>query len=99
MKDFLAKLNEDKAFADEIAAAKSEEELIAKIKAAGFDVTEADLAGTGELTDDELNAVAGGSVMDRLFQTCERCGHRYMSIVGCSNCGKGTLSEIVGMLL
>ena len=94
MKDFLAKLNEDKAFADEIAAVQSKEELLAKVKAAGFDVTEADLAGTGELTDDELNAVAGG-----IFQTCERCGHRYMSILGCSNCGKGTLSEIVGMLL
>ena len=71
MKDFLAKLNEDKAFADEIASVQSMEELLAKAKAAGFDMTEDELAiwagaqPNGELTDDELDAVSGGGVFEK----------------------------------
>ena len=75
MKDFLAKLNEDKAFADEIAAVQSMEELLAKAKAAGFDVTEDELAiwagaqPNGELTDDELDAVSGGGPFSRFHRS------------------------------
>lgn len=80
MKAFLAKLNEDKAFAEEIAAVQSKEELLAKVKAAGFDVTEEDLAEldgeqfSGELSDDELDAVAGGGPFGNLRRPCENCG-------------------------
>ena len=93
MKDFLAKLNEDKTFADEIAAVQSKEELLAKIKAAGFDVTEADLTGTGELSDDELDAVAGGDfLMDAFFPICETCGGRKSPGLGCRTCRTGTFA-------
>ena len=87
MKDFLAKLNEDKAFADEIAAVQSMEELLAKAKAAGFDVTEDELAiwageqPNGELTDDELDAVSGGGFFERFrrpFQMSPRRTSKYM---------------------
>lgn len=85
MKDFLAKLNEDKAFADEIAAVQSMEELLAKAKAAGFDVTEDELAiwageqPNGELTDDELDAVSGGGPFSRFHRSFKTLPRRTKS--------------------
>lgn len=87
MKAFLVKLNEDKAFADEIAAVQSVEEMLAKAKAAGFDVTEDELAiwagaqPNGELTDDELDAVSGGGPFSRFrqpFKMSPRRTSKYM---------------------
>lgn len=95
MKEFAKKLAEDKAFAEEIAKAASKEELLAKAKEAGFELTAADLtelaeAGKGELSDDELDGVAGGSAMSNLFKPCPKCGRMCLIMAGCPDYKTGT---------
>lgn len=63
LKEFMQKLAEDTGFAEGFKDAKSMEEILNKIKAAGFEVTEEELkaaAKTEELNDDALEGVAGG---------------------------------------
>ncbi len=59
------KIAEDSAFADTLNAAKTPEELLDKLIAAGYEVTEDDLkslkVSDGEpISDDDLDNVAGG---------------------------------------
>jgi len=64
-KKFLAKYKADEAFAKSINEAKSVEEKKKVILGAGFDFTQAELneCRGGELSDADLDAVAGGSYM------------------------------------
>ena len=60
------KLESDAAFKESLQKSADAKALINKIKAAGFDVTPEELINTvsgksGEISDDELEAVAGGS--------------------------------------
>ena len=59
------KMAEDSAFADTLKAAKTPEELLDKLIAAGYEVTEDDIkslkGNDGEpISDDDLDNVAGG---------------------------------------
>lgn len=60
------KLENDAAFKESLQKSADAKDLMDKIKAAGFDVTPEELVNTvsgksGEISDDELEAVAGGS--------------------------------------
>ena len=88
MEELTKKMENDTAFVEELKQASSPEELAAKIKAAGFDITLEELLqvltpeGPDELSDDKLEAAAGGlniskaymeaSVMDGLLETQKR---------------------------
>lgn len=59
------KIESDVAFKESLQKSADAKDLINKIKAAGFDVTPEELVNTvsgksGEISDDELEAVAGG---------------------------------------
>lgn len=59
------KLESDAAFKESLQKSADAKDLMDKIKAAGFDVTPEELVNTvsgksGEISDDELEAVAGG---------------------------------------
>ena len=64
-KKFLEKYKSDEAFAKSVNEAKSAEERNKIILGAGFDFTQAELneCRGGELSDADLDAVAGGSYM------------------------------------
>ena len=65
-KAFIEKLDSDKTFLSQVAGAGSDEARLELAKAAGFEFTAEELAGAigesggEELSDDELEAVAGG---------------------------------------
>ena len=60
MKNFLTKVSEDNALTEKICQL-DKEGLVAAAKELGFELTEADFVQpSGELNDDELDAVAGG---------------------------------------
>jgi predicted ribosomally synthesized peptide with nif11-like leader len=65
-KAFIEKLDSDKAFLTQVAGAGSDEARLELAKAAGFEFTAEELAGVidqftdEELSEDELDAVAGG---------------------------------------
>lgn len=99
MKEFTKKVAEDKAFAEEIAKAASKEELLAKAKEAGFELTAADLTelakvGEGELSDDGLERVAGGSMIDLIFRPCPKCGKKCSAALGCPDCKTGVYAVL-----
>ena len=59
------KINNDPAFAAALKEAKNEEEVLSKLREAGFNLTEEDLkemkkADGAALSDEELDKVAGG---------------------------------------
>ena len=66
-KAFLKKVGEDKEFQEKLKGVDSEEKFFAVVKAAGFDFTKEEWlavvpkAKDGELSDDDVGAVAGGS--------------------------------------
>ncbi|MDR1977879.1 MAG: Nif11-like leader peptide family RiPP precursor [Synergistaceae bacterium] len=66
-KGFLVKLTEDKEFAEKLNATQSDEGRLKMAKDFGFDFTNEELklcvASTGELSDDDLEKVAGGEMM------------------------------------
>jgi predicted ribosomally synthesized peptide with nif11-like leader len=66
-KGFLVKLSEDKEFAEKLNAIQSDEGRLEMAKKSGFDFTNEELklcvASTGELSDDDLEKVAGGEAM------------------------------------
>ena len=62
LKKFLEKVSEDKALAEKVSAEKDPAALIPLAKEMGIELTEADLKRpVEELSDDELDTVAGGS--------------------------------------
>jgi len=71
-KKFLAKYKADEAFAKSINEAKSVEEKKKVILGAGFDFTQAELneCRGGELSDTDLDAVAGGGSYMCVTDTC-----------------------------
>ena len=74
-KSFLEKMKSDSSFSDKLKAAKSVDDTSKIVKAAGFDFTEDELseAQQGELDDEELDSVAGGSYM--CFGDYDVCNH------------------------
>ena len=70
IKEFMEKMTSDEAFMEDIQKSADANELMSKIKNAGFDVTPEELANAlnsgenGELSDNELDAVAGGITQD-----------------------------------
>ena len=85
-KAFLKKLGEDKELQEKLKGADSEEKFLAVAKAAGFDFTKEEWLSVvpkkneGELTGEDLDAVAGGGVVDRVVPDLRRdapgCGFR-----------------------
>lgn len=62
MKDFLAKVSENKVLAEK-ASKLEKAELIVLAKELGFELTEADFVQPeGEISEDELTSVTGGSI-------------------------------------
>ena len=61
MKNFLAKVSEDKALAEEIGRLEKVDELIAAAKAVGIELTETDFVQPeNALSEDELTVIQGG---------------------------------------
>ncbi len=63
LKAFIAKANDDQSIQDKLKAATSPEEAVEIANAAGFSITEEDIqsqSGPVEISDDELEAAAGG---------------------------------------
>jgi predicted ribosomally synthesized peptide with nif11-like leader len=69
VQEFAKKLAEDAEFAKQFEGVESTEELLEKIKAAGYEVTAEALqslaGGDGELDDDELDNINGGIAIAR----------------------------------
>lgn len=60
-KAFLEKMKTDQAFSKKVAESKNEEDRMKFVKEAGFDFTSAEINSLrGELSEDDLKAVAGG---------------------------------------
>ena len=60
-KSFMEKIKTDEEFAKKVKECKDAEARMAFVKAEGFDFTVEEIKGIqGELSDDELDAVAGG---------------------------------------
>lgn len=60
-KKFMERMKTDEAFANKVKECKDNEARMAFVKGAGFDFTIEEIKGIqGELSDDELDAVAGG---------------------------------------
>ena len=69
MKAFLEAAAQDPALAEALEKAETPEAVIALAKEKGFEITAEDLASvhvTGELSDDELDGVAGGMILNPL---------------------------------
>lgn len=66
LNELIKKINEDNDFAKELVKAESKEEFLEKLKQKGYELTDEaksnllKLIGEKELTDDELENVAGG---------------------------------------
>ena len=66
LNELIKKINEDNDFAKELVEAESKEEFLEKLKQKGYELTDEaksnllKLIGEKELTDDELENVAGG---------------------------------------
>ena len=61
MKNFLAKVSEDKALAEKIGRLEKVDELIAAAKAVGIELTETDFVQPeNALSEDELTVIQGG---------------------------------------
>jgi predicted ribosomally synthesized peptide with nif11-like leader len=78
IKEFQKKFESDNAFAEGLQSASDEKELLQKIKDAGFDVTSEELADyfndeEGELDDDALEAVAGGTAAKPILKGPIKC--------------------------
>lgn len=68
MKNFLEKLSEDRALAEKLGSEKDPAVIIAAAKELGIELNEADLKKPAEeLTDDELDAIAGGGMCGCAF--------------------------------
>ena len=61
--EFKKKIMSDEAFAEKFAGVENAEELVAKAKAEGFNFTVEDVNANTELSDAELEAVAGGKTI------------------------------------
>jgi len=60
-KAFIEGLKNDEDFAKKVGECKDKEDRMAFVRAAGYDFTKEEIAeAQGELTDDELEGVAGG---------------------------------------
>ena len=71
MKKFLEEISGDKEFLDRVEAAETPQAMIALAAEKGFALTEEDLAAeeaAGELSDDELDEVAGGRSMPSMHK-------------------------------
>ena len=69
MKEFLDAAEQDEALAERLTGAEGPEAVLALAKEKGFELTEADLAveeATGELSDEALEDVAGGVILNPL---------------------------------
>ena len=69
MKAFLEAAAQDPALAEALEKAETPEAVIALAKEKGFEITAEDLASipeSGELSDDELDGVAGGMILNPL---------------------------------
>ena len=66
LEEIKAKEKEDKAFAASLKEAKTQEELVKVLKAAGFEVSMDEVGKTGELSEDELDSVSGGTSQSHL---------------------------------
>jgi predicted ribosomally synthesized peptide with nif11-like leader len=65
-KAFFERIMQDGAFAAKVVQCETIEGMIALAKAEGFDFTAADAAaGTGELSDEDLQNIIGGSAAPR----------------------------------
>ncbi len=94
LKEFAAKMAEDKAFAETFANLTSKDEFLAKAKAEGFALTEEDLtelakAGKNDLSDDDLENVSGGALSYKVSFACPKCGKKIITTEGCPNCKTG----------
>ena len=75
-KAFVERVKTDKEFAKWVAGAASREERAGIAKSEGFDFTQEDLKSvTGELSVEELEAVAGGGQWCGKTHESEHCGH------------------------
>lgn len=78
IKEIAEKLKTDKAFAEKYAGLKGIDAILSQAKTDGYDVTKEDVEAviremgikSGELTETELAAVAGGNDKDN----CPQCG-------------------------
>ena len=60
LKAFLAKAKDDQSIQDELKAAKSPEEVVRIAKEHGYELTADKITGMTELSEEELEGVAGG---------------------------------------
>lgn len=70
-KSFFERIKTDEEFAKKVKECKDAEARMAFVKAAGFDFTVEEIKGIqGKLSDDELDAVAGGGCKAVDFNLC-----------------------------
>ncbi|MEQ8168749.1 MAG: Nif11-like leader peptide family natural product precursor [Candidatus Eremiobacterota bacterium] len=67
---FLERFERDREFKEKLERAKDKDELLKLIKEAGFNFTSEDVKeATKELSEEELQNIEGGSLMNFLFNT------------------------------
>ena len=68
LKDLTAKIKDDKAFAENFKSLKSVDEIVAKAKELGYELTEEDIEKLSEVSAEDLEKAAGGVII--LVWTC-----------------------------
>jgi len=76
IKSFLEKVKADTGLQEKIKAASNPEEISALAQEAGYSISIEDLQNTqvDELSNDELEAIAGGATQTNPFSGCKACG-------------------------
>ena len=92
MKKFLEEASKDKEYLEKVNKAETPEAVIALAAEKGFTLTAEDLKPdqpTGELNDDELDAVAGGKACGCFIGGGGEAGH-YDAVCYCVSAGAGS---------
>ena len=63
LKDLVEKIKNDEAFAEGFKGLKSVDEIVAKAKEAGFDLTDADIDELSKVSAEDLEKAAGGMIV------------------------------------
>jgi predicted ribosomally synthesized peptide with nif11-like leader len=98
VQEFAKKLAEDAEFAKQFEGVQSTEELLEKIKAAGYEVTLEELqsltGADGELSEDELGDITGGTAIVR-HALATRSQSSSIKTIPATNKSSGIVNSVV----
>jgi len=101
LKEFTERLAADRAFAEHYRGLTGQAAVVEQAQKDGYAVTAEDLAELlqaardGQISDEELDSVTGGGMLDFMFKTCPTGGRKRRAVIGCPTCGTTILQPPV----